>query len=1003
MWMNVRFRRLALALIVFIAATTLAAQTSTLDGRTVARIDYVPIRQPISAADLKRVVVVSPGAAYSAKHVAESIDRMFATGAYLDIQVEAQPAPAGLVVTFHTQAAPFVGHVTIDGKVATPPSRSTLLSTGDFPLGAPFDPNSLASAEKTIRQLFTSNGLYTAEVHLDSNVDPNTNLASITIKVHSGKRARFEAPDLKGDLKLADESIIKATGWRVILIHRWKQVTHSLTQKGVENVRRRYQKEDRLAATVDLDGIHYDPKTNRAKATLSIDAGPKISVKTLEAKVSKGDLKKLVPVYEEGEVDNDLLFEGARNLRDHFQADGYPDVDVTFRIGPLENDERTIEYVIAKGARQKLAKLEIQGCRFFDEDTIRERIFLMPASLRFRRGRFSEAYMRRDVETIQNLYRNSGFRDVKVTTTVNKNYRGKAGELSVTYRIDEGKPWAVGRFAMEGFDAEDAKFLRDQMQSIEGQPYAETNVVTDRSTILKYYDRLGYSKASLQIAATPADQPNAMDLKYVLLKGPKQSVSNIQLLGLTRTHTGIVNRRLAIHPGDPLSPVRIESTQRALDDLGIFERVDGAIQNPEGDQLEKTVLFDIQEANRYSVRVGVGAEIAQIGASTNNLSAPVGGTGFSPRFSLNVARINFLGLGHRVDFDGRVSNLEQRLGLNYTLPNFLGSHARQLTFSTLYDKSSNVRTFTSRREEAAIQLSQKINKPSTILFRYAYRRVSTSNVAIPDLLIPQLVQPVRIGIFSVNYANDRRDNPASATRGMYNTVDLGIASNLLGSQRTFGRLLARNATYHRIRKDLILARQLEVGLIQPFRIPADLSSSTAVPLPERFFGGGNLTHRGFGENQAGPRDIGIPAGSGVDATQPTGFPLGGNAVLFHNTELRFPLLGENIGGVLFHDMGNVYRTAGAISFRFHQRNDQDFDYMVHAAGLGIRYKTPIGPVRADLAYSINPPRFVGFKGTIDQLLTCDPSKPPDQLPGFCTGVSQRLSHFQFFFSIGQTF
>ncbi|HLW75384.1 MAG TPA: BamA/TamA family outer membrane protein, partial [Bryobacteraceae bacterium] len=202
---------------------------------------------------------------------------------------------------------------------------------------------------------------------------------------------------------------------------------------------------------------------------------------------------------------------------------------------------------------------------------------------------------------------------------------------------------------------------------------------------------------------------------------------------------------------------------------------------------------------------------------------------------------------------------------------------------------------------------------------------------------------------------------------------------------------------------VVLARQLEFGMIKPFGIPAGVSPGEDVPLPERFFGGGNLTNRGFGENEAGPRDIGTPAGLGGIATQPTGFPLGGNAVLFHNTELRFPLIGDNVGGVIFHDMGNVYSDLGSISFRFHQRNQQDFNYMVHAVGIGLRYRTPVGPVRADLGYALNPPRFVGFKGDINQLLTCNPALPANQLSAVCTGVPQRLSHFQFFFSIGQTF
>ena len=145
---------------------------------------------------------------------------------------------------------------------------------------------------------------------------------------------------------------------------------------------------------------------------------------------------------------------------------------------------------------------------------------------------------------------------------------------------------------------------------------------------------------------------------------------------------------------------------------------------------------------------------------------------------------------------------------------------------------------------------------------------------IPTLLVPQLLQPVRIGILSGNVVQDRRDNPADAHRGIYNTADVGLASKAFGSQRTFTRFLVRNATYTPIGKKLVFARQIEFGLIKPFSIPKGLTETDVIPLPERFFGGRSISHRGFGENQAGPRDIGQPAAPGAPATQPTGFPLG---------------------------------------------------------------------------------------------------------------------------------
>jgi outer membrane translocation and assembly module TamA len=127
--------------------------------------------------------------------------------------------------------------------------------------------------------------------------------------------------------------------------------------------------------------------------------------------------------------------------------------------------------------------------------------------------------------------------------------------------------------------------------------------------------------------------------------------------------------------------------------------------------------------------------------------------------------------------------------------------------------------------------------------------------------------------------------------------------------------------------------------------------------------------------------------------------VGGTALLFNQSELRFPLIGDNIGGVLFHDMGNIYSSLSKFSLRQHQRDLQDFDYMVHAVGFGIRYRTPVGPLRVDLAYSINGPSYYGFKGTQEDLLKAGIN--PCAIATNCQ--QQRVSRLQYFFSIGQTF
>lgn len=138
---------------------------------------------------------------------------------------------------------------------------------------------------------------------------------------------------------------------------------------------------------------------------------------------------------------------------------------------------------------------------------------------------------------------------------------------------------------------------------------------------------------------------------------------------------------------------------------------------------------------------------------------------------------------------------------------------------------------------------------------------------------------------------------------------------------------------------------------------------------------------------------------------PTGFPIGGNGLFFNTVELRFPLLTPNLTGVVFHDMGNIYTNFSSISLAYRQPSIDNFNYAVQAPGFGIRYKTPVGPVRVDFAYALNPSSYKGFSinETVQQLLSCTPAEIGNPSFPNCSASPQKLGHFQFFFSIGQAF
>jgi outer membrane protein insertion porin family len=978
------------------------AQVEQFEGKPIVDIQYS--FQSLAPEDLAKAQPMRKGQPLRAADVAHAIDGLFATGRFADIVAEAEPSGNGVIVRFVTQPQWFVGGVNARGKISYPPNRGELASNGQFTLGGPFRQEDVDSAVKSISQLLQANGLYENTVTPSLEHSTEGQQVFITFQVSEGKRAKYTAPVINGNKLLSDAVIIRATKWRLPIIHWWRQVTDARTRGGVQGLQKKYQGQGRLAAKVDLTGLNYNSATRRVTPGLNVVPGPVVKVEAVEAKISRRKLKRYVPVFQERAVDNDLLVQGQRNLEDYFQGQGYYDVGVDFRIEHPDQDTETIQYVISKGQRYKVVRLDIIGNKYFTNDMIRERMFIAPTAFNLRHGRYSEAFRKKDESNIADLYKANGFRDVVVRISAEKAYKGKTEAVAVAVNITEGPQWTVDTLTVDGIEKLNRDAVLSQITSVAGQPFAEVNLASDKNAVLTYYYQNGFPSATFKAGWKNSARPNHVDVLYTISEGDRQFVRDVITSGIHITRPSLLRREITLKPGDPLSPVHETNIQQGLYNLGIFARVDTAIQNPDGATDYKYVLYNFQEANRYSMNVGLGAIVGRFGTpNTSTLSGATGVTGFSPIISADVTRLNFLGLGHSVSFRGAYSTIDKLAAITYTQPRFRNSAGRTLTYTLLYNDQLNIRTFASRTESASVQLSQKFSKSLTGMFRIEYRRVSVSDVIIPVLLIPQFVQPVRLGIVAANFVWDRRNNQSNPSRGMYNTLDLALAAKYLGSQREFGRVLVRNATYYKLIGQWILARQTGFGIILPYDAPAGISAQESVPLPERFFGGGADSLRAFPYNQAGPRDTGAPLVPGGPSSAPTGFPLGGNATFFNNVELRFPLLGENIQGVFFHDMGNVFSSLSDVSFRFHQNNLQDFNYTVHAVGFGVRYRTPVGPIRVDLAYSINPPKFIGFSGTPDQLLNCNPNLPPSQLPSYCQSTQQSISHFQFFFSIGQTF
>lgn len=945
------------------------------EGKAVESIRFEPPDQPLTAEEIGKRLPLHAGETFRTSDLRQAIQNLFATGRYADLAVDAAPENDGVALRFLTKPAYFVGRVIITGG-KQPPNSGQLASATKLRLGARYYESDRNTATEALRNVLRANGFYRAEIDSAVRYDARTQSADLAFALTPGERARFTDAVIRGTPERPRASITRSTHWqRLYGLLGWQQVTETRVRQGLDRLRRDYEKRDRLEARVTLTGLDYDEETNRVRPALNLEAGPRIAIEVHGADIGRGDLNQLVPVYQEQAVDADLLAEGQRNLAQFLQAKGYYEASVTYSVARTSPRDQKIIYNVTPGRRHNFVYLEIEGAHYFPMDLLRERLYIQTATLpRFPRGRFSAGYLKQDIAGIESLYTSNGFRDVKVSGRMVDNYRGARDHLAVYIKIEEGMQWRVSHLALEGISCEDLHNIERELWSTAGQPFSETGIANDRTTILNYLYSRGFLDATFDYFETAEDANHQMDLRYVITPGKQSFVRGVVVSGLETTRPKVVLSRIGLNKGDPLSLTEETDSQRRLYSLGIFARVNAALQNPDGDENEKYVLYDIDEARHYSLNVGVGAQIARIGGGATTLDNPAGTTGFAPRVAVGISRINFLGRGQTIGLQTAASTIDQKAALTYFIPQFGARSNLSLTSTALIENSNDIRTYTAHRREASIQLGQRLSRAYTLQYRTVFRDVTLSNLKINRFLVPLLSQPERLGLVEFSVIQDKRDDPTDAHRGIYSTANLSYAPGFLGSQTSFARALFRNATYHPFHHDLVFARSTQFGVI------TRLGGTPTIPLAERLYSGGSTSLRSFPDFQAGPRDL------------QTGFVLGGNALLVNNLELRFPLYGDNLRGVLFEDAGNVYRTLSAVSFRFRQRNLRDFDYMVQSVGFGIRYQTPIGPLRVDLSLSPNAPRFFGLKGDLEDLLN-----------NTAVSTVQKINAFQFHISLGQAF
>ena len=934
------------------------------EGQNVVSVEIAG-RPDLDQQQLMPLIAQREGEPFSQAKIDQSIAALKSSGKVQEVQLEIRPQADGVRVLLVCQPAIYFGLFDFPGAAGRF-AYSRLLQVSDYPPRGAYSLVDIKNAQASLATFLRQNGYFEAQVRPEVQTDTAHGLVNVIFHVNLNRHAKFGKVVLEGAPPEVAEKLQQALrSWvarvRGSDIRAGKSYSLRKIQKATQYLESRLIGYDYLGSRVQLSRAEYDPATHRAEVHFAVTPGALAHVRVEGAHLWARTRRKLLPIYQISGLDPELIQESRENLISHFQSKGYFDVAVQSEIRPSAGGQNII-FRIIKGARHSVNEVDIVGNEKLADAKLRGAVQVKKGSwLWFSRGAFSQRLVKKSADNLKRLYQSEGFSSVQVTPEVKRS----GGNISVQFRVDEGPQDVVASLQVVGNNTVPVATLAPQgLKVTEGMAYSAKKVDEDRNQIGAQYLRLGYLNATFRATAHAAEpKSHRLNVTYTISEGPKVIVDSVITLGAKVTRQSLIDKTVQLKAERPLREDDLLSAEGRLYTLGAFDWAEIDPRRQITTQTEEDVLVKLHEARQNDIRYGFGFEVVNRGGSIPSGTIALPGlppvglpsgfqtsqkTFWGPRVTFQYLRHNFRGLGETLTFAALGARLVQRGSASYVNPHFVGTNwGSNLTLSG--ERNSENPIFTSRIGDFSYQLERPLNKSATqtLSFRYDYRQTALTNLLIPDLVLPE-DQHVRLSTLSGTYVRDTRDHALDAHKGMYQTVELGINPTALGSSVNFARLRAQQAYYKDVGKGMIWANSLRLGVEQEF-------AGSRVPVSELFFSGGGSTLRGFPLNGAGPqRSVTVCSNPANPSTcSLIQVPTGGRELFIFNSEMRIPVpIKKGLGLVAFYDGGNVFEHVGFRDFGSNYSN---------SVGIGLRYATPIGPVRVDLGHNLN--ALPGVKAT----------------------------------------
>ncbi len=888
------------AVLGMLISPAIAADLSGLPVTQITLVDEhgIPLPHP---GPLLPLVGFKPGDVFSQRSVRDAIAFLYLKGRFADIQAGAFPEEKGVRVVFTLLPMTIVGSVRVTGNDA--------VSTGDILMALPrlegreFREGGLSELRDRVRALYQAEGYESAEVAVSAAPakEPYRAIVMIAITEHG--------PTIIGTITFTGNTAFQDTDLLGVMESRPGQPLKNglLLEKDRAAIVQKYADAGYPAARPGPVDISF--RDGKAAVRMQVIEGRKVNVRFSGNHVfSDKELNGLLLIWSEHDDTPAIIESSVEKIKTAYREEGYRDVAV---VGKSIEEQGALELLISvvEGPRVKVATITITGAAFMSPEQLKEELGLREPGW-FTSQPFSDDLLARDTEYIRDRYIDAGFLAAVVKSRVA--VAPNDTKAQVVFDITEGPRTLVGNIIFEGNNALSAAELQSHLTLKTGAPYSERIAEEDRSRILSAYASKGYLYARVDVERS--DDGNRVELVFRTAEDQLVRIGRIILRGNESTADQVILREVDVHPGDPYDYSAVLLGQQHIYRLGFFSLVRFEPLHAGEKEYSRDMLLTVEERPAGAVELSVGYGDLDLF-----------------RASAEVSYRNLWGQAQFLGFRVAASDIVEQAVATFREPWFLD---RRLEASVRVAWSDDTRLnadtreiyYQTRKTEIATGLSRAYDNGLKLSLMYQYENVNNYNVRPAAILSPDDTGRVRVSSITPGVVLDLRDDPFNPRRGSLHGFAVKEALKQIGSEADFTKLTAQTSWYIPVTSQSILALSGRGGKAWPHQ------TTTEIPLHERFYLGGVTTLRGYLQDSVGPEVI---------APDGTVTPLGGASMAVFNTELRLSQT-EGFGTVFFVDAGNVWADQSIVL------TDLRASY-----GMGIRYNTPVGPLRLDYGQKIH--------------------------------------------------